>query len=158
MVRSLFDRIPYELSWGEGVERQRGGLVQTSIGWGVFALLVALVLVGHDVMLTSPVAHAAPGAMASDHAAGRDHVVANMVMLEEPDLSATPPHGAAPCPASRVAKAPSIRSIGFEAERVNPLAALSGLDQRLNVTPLPDDSSPLLTASTRRALLQVFLM
>lgn len=140
------------------MKRQRGGGLQTSIGWGVLALLLALGLVGHDVMMTSPVAHAAPGPTASGHAADRDPVDATMVMLEEPDWSATPPHGASPCPANRVAKAPSNLSIAFEAEQVNPLAALLGLHQRLNVTPLPGDLSPSLTASTRRALLQVFLM
>ncbi len=134
-----------------------GGLAQTSIGWGVFALLVALALVGHDVMMTSPAAHAAPEMMTPAHAAGRDYDTANMVIVER-DWSATMPHGASPCPVNRVAKAPSILSIGFEADQVNALAALSVIDQKLNVAPLPGDSSPPLTASTRRALLQVFLM
>lgn len=142
---------------GAAVERHRRGLTPTSRGWPAVALLFTLVLVGHDLMMTSPEAHAAPEATTSTHAGGRDHAVANMAMSLV-DWSATAPHGVSSCPVNRVAKAPSIASISAGAELDNAIVAISEFDHKPLMRPLPGDSSPPLTASARRAFLQVFLM
>ena len=232
VIRRSNARIPY--AYARGSKVNQGLVIQSRrrvrTRWPLVTLLLALVLVGHDLMMTSPMAHAAPlpelghhqdrfhmadpdagaerptfppGAGATSrigHAlgVGADLVSARATIPGRFGLTAMPstraredttssptlgrglpgeqtaagpaiapawestrsktPHGASQCPANRVAKAPSGISVDAEGEAVNAGAVMEGFVQELSNIGLPGDSPPPLSAGTRRALLQVFLM
>lgn len=125
--------------------------------WPVFVLLLALAFVGHDVVMTSPVAHAVPEATPlAHHQAPLPST--NLVLVMDGDWATTALQHMSPCLASRVAKAPSGMTVQAEREIANAVLPVDRLVQKQGDVVIATDLPPPLPPDIRRALLQVFLM
>lgn len=123
--------------------------------WPAIVLLLALALVGHDLLMTMPRAHAAPASSLPAH-----HQVATLAhelgSLVGTHSWITHPHSVSECPAVRIARVPT--GIAVEAQASTGFGCDLTLALRVSPVSISHPTIPPLSAETRRALLQVFLV